>query len=296
MGRRWLFGVIALFLFVGVEQAAIACSSCGSGGDDPLILYPNEDYKLLVSASDESGLRNVAHNGKETLSFGVIRRQRYLAGFGFLTSRYSFVTLVVPYVVNHDQTRTKQGVGDPSLGFRYTFLTQSFENPWVPQVQWIAGYKPSTSRGTDGARDPYLLDVMGTGFDEWRTGLDIWNGMTLMQFGFSQIWVLPMEKETGGKKQKGGNKDSSTLTLGYTDLHWKIVTGLSRMRTAKRKTNDVLINASEQMQHNVFFTFDWKIDLMQMLRFTVVERGAYGRNINTAKGTAGTLTYMRAWQ
>lgn len=296
MGRRWLFGVFALWLSLGTEQAANACSSCGSGGDDPLILYPNEDYKLLVSASDESGLRNIRHDGKESRSFSVIRRQRYVAGFGLLTTRYSFATVVVPFVVNHDQTRTKEGFGDPSLGFRYTFLTQSFDAPWIPQVQWIAGYKPSTSRGTDGARDPFLLDVFGTGFDEWRTGFDVWNGMTPMQFGFSQVWVFPQAKHTAAGKQRGGLKDSSTLTVGYTDTHWKMVTGVSRMRAAKRLTDGELINASEQMQHNFFLTADWKIDLMQMLRFTIVERAAFGRNTNTAKGTAATLTYMRAWQ
>lgn len=127
---RLIWIVVASGLLWCGSTSAWACSSCGSGGDDPLILYPNEKLKFYTSATDESGLRNIRGDGVVSPSYGIIRRQKLLFAAGYLATFNSFFTLNIPYTINHSATRQRQGLSDIAVAWRYTFLPSSLATPY----------------------------------------------------------------------------------------------------------------------------------------------------------------------
>ena len=121
---------------------AYSCASCGSGGEDPLILYPNESDKILVGAARTAGLRNIDKNGSEATAGGPTERHAFTLAYGHSFSMRSFATLTLPMLRNAREGTAKTAMGDPSFATRYTLHMASLTNPWVPQVQILAGFKP----------------------------------------------------------------------------------------------------------------------------------------------------------
>ena len=64
MIRLAVVGVMMLLSFISTK--ALACASCGSGGDDPLILYPWEDFKIYAGFARSEGFTLLDAAGRES--------------------------------------------------------------------------------------------------------------------------------------------------------------------------------------------------------------------------------------
>src|SRR5690606_23275964 len=123
MIRRALLTLGALgALSAGFSTAAHACSSCGSGGADPLILYPNERWKIYTAFTRQGDFHNVSPKGKVTTNYGPTEKKSLTLSGGMLLTSRSFVTLTIPIAQNSRAGSTKTGVSDASLFARYTVI------------------------------------------------------------------------------------------------------------------------------------------------------------------------------
>lgn len=275
---------------------AYACASCGSGGDDPLILYPNESDKLLVAAARTAGLRNIDMNGSEATAGGPTERHAFTLAYGRSFSMRSFATLTLPMLRNAREGTAKTAVGDPSFATRYTLHMASLTNPWAPQVQILAGFKPGLARSIQETQDPKgLLDVFGTGFSEMRAGLDLWLAQFDQKVGMAQTFSLPLPSKFDGTTYTPGIISRSTLTLGYQWLHdAKTLVGINREQRGELRAAGTAIPNSDQLNYAIFTTQDWLPDEHSMFRLTLSQQAAFGKNKNTARSSTITVVYQRS--
>ena len=286
---------IAAFFWLNLPLA-YSCASCGSGGDDPLILYPNESDKILVAAARTAGLRNIDKNGSETTAGGPTERHAFTLAYGHSFSMRSFATLTLPMLRNAREGTAKTAVGDPSFATRYTLHMASLLEPWVPQVQILAGFKPGLARSIQETQDPKsLLDVFGTGFSEVRTGLDLWLAQFDQKVGMAQTFSFPLPSKFDGTTYTPGIISRSTLTLGYQWLHdAKTLVGINREQRGELRAAGTAIPNSDQLNYSLFTTQDWLPDENSMFRLTLSQQAAFGKNKNTARSSTITFAFQRS--
>lgn len=241
------------------EIPALACASCGSGGGDPLILYPNEDLKIFSSFGMQKITREVSTESKRGEVFGPDTKYPLVLSLGARLHTRSFVTLTSGYQFNVKKDRSGQGALDPSLLVRYTAVSQSFDEPWIPQIQGLLGYKLSTGRSIHTSRDKDLVDITSTGFDEGKIGIDLWHGMFDVKGGLAFLGILPQPRtESDGSKNEAGPIQRWTITGAYqlSDA-LKLTAGLNRQSSGKRRYENQSVDNSETLDHSGFLNMDF---------------------------------------
>lgn len=274
---------------------ALACASCGSGGDSPLILYPNEPYKVYAAAAFQAGFKTVTANGEARDDIGPAQRDTVTIAGGttFLTDW--FATLTVPYVTNARDGERRSGTGDPLLSLTWTVLPASILAPVQPQVQVTVAYKRSVSRSIYNADDPHLLDVYGTGFDEARAGVDLWWGASAWKAGCAAVALWPRERVYEGQELSPGKGVRATVTGGYGFYSaGKLIAGAVVERHGRRTSDGQAMPDSEEASNNIFVGGDAMINETQSVRVTLTRAAAFGRNQNATAVNGVTLAWMGA--
>ncbi|MBM4252361.1 MAG: hypothetical protein FJ146_10355 [Deltaproteobacteria bacterium] len=279
-----------------LSEAAFGCASCGSGGDDPLILYPNERDKTFLALGRTAGFRNINANGGLATAGGPLERENLTVAYGHSFSIRSFATVTVPTFRNVGEHDAVSGVGDPLVVTRYTLVMPDLTEPLVPQVQLIAGFKQSHARSVHDAQNTRdLLDVFGTGFSDARAGVDLWFGQYATKFGLAQTVAQPLSRSYDGIEYHPGLIARTTLTTGY---QWtsmvKTLVGANREQTRELRVGDTTVSNSGQINHSIFVTQDYYPSTSQLVRFTLSQQAAFGVNKNTARSNTFTVAYMHA--
>lgn len=281
---------------VALAQELLACASCGSGGDDPLILYPNESIKVYAGATRSFDFENINPDGSKATAGGPELKDALRFAVGKSLGLRSFATLTLSEIINRRDGRIKQGFSDPSLSGRYTIILATMTEPWVPQVQILAGYKSNRARSIRGARDPDLLDVYGSGFSEYRVGIDLWYGLSDVKFGTAYIRSFSEPKAYDDVTYKPGDISRLTVTTGYMWFSFlKTMVGVNRENQAPSYASAEKLPQSEKLTHSYFINQDVQVDYSNMLRFSFAQQAGLLKNRNTARYKTMGLAYTRSW-
>jgi hypothetical protein len=279
-------------LFQGAP--ALACASCGSGGGDPLILYPNEDLKFFGSFGLQKVTREVSTAGKRGEVFGPDTKYPLVLSLGARFNRRGFVTLTSGYQINTKEDKQGQGAIDPSFMVRYTVLSQSFDEPWIPQVQGLVGYKRSTGRSIHTSQDKDLIDITSSGFDEGKIGIDLWYGMFDFKGGLAFLGILPQPRtESDGSKNEAGNIQRWTVTGAYqlSDA-LKLSAGLNRQSSGTRRYEDQTVDDSETLDHSGFLNMDFMGYDTQSVRLGATKTALFSDDRLTTETYSFTLAFL----
>jgi len=274
-------------------STSLACASCGSGGDDPLILYPNQDWRFYLAASRSFGFKTVKSDGKLGEENAPTFKDAFTMAVGKAMTPTSFVTLTVPYLQNWKDGTYKRAYGDPIIATRWTLVTQDISDPRIPQVQWMASHRFAQARAQQEGTHPNRLDVFGSGVPESKLGLDLFQGMTDFKMGAAFSLLFPGERQLGGQASYPGLGSRSMVTLGYgkTQLG-KILLGITRDTRQNRKTNGVEVKGSRVIENGFFITTDAEITDSQMLRFTWSHKSSFWDSRNGSRNHAVTLAWL----
>lgn len=275
----------------------LACASCGSGGDDPLILYPNESSKAYVGMTRSGGFRTLGSEGDDSAAAGPTTKDTLTLSVGKSLSPTAFVTLTTPYVRNQRDGQTQGSLGDPSFAGRWTVVMPNIAQPWRPQVQVLASHKLGEARSLRETQSPGdLLDVFGTGFPEWRAGVDIWYGISAVKFGAAVVAAYPEARRYGEHRYQPGSAVRTTVTLGsaWTPM-FKTTAGINREERAAFLIDEELQPRSEQLNHAAFINQDAMLSPFDTVRLGCSRQAAFATNRNTARATNISLAYMRAF-
>ncbi len=279
-----------------VAMIVTACASCGSGGDAPLVLYPNETVKAYFALTRQDDFSVVDGAGVRGAEIGPQTKQTAVAAVGatFLTD--GFATLTLPRVENARDGRSDSGVGDPLLSVHWTIVQPSMLSPKKPQVQVFAAHKKAVGRSVYEAEDVSWLDVFGGGFDESRVGADLWWGSSTVKAGIAATVLSPHAREIDGVERRPGRGARATATVGYAfgELG-KVVAGTTVERRGKREAGGEAIKGSETVDNAVFLGGDVMVTATQAVRLTVSRSAAYGRNRNASSARGVTLAWLGAW-
>lgn len=294
------FNKILLVIFVGLAlpvDPALACASCGSGGDDPLILYPWEKWKVYAGFSLANDFVPIDAEGNPGRELAPDSRNVTTVSVGHSFSTRSFATVTAPYIVNKRGEYQRSSWGDPMVTGRYTIIQQDIAEEWIPQVQAIASLRAGQATSVYDYEDPARLDVFGSGVPEWRLGFDAWHGMFDGKAGFAQSITGPLRsRETEFGVVRNGVTYRSTVTLGYGfGDRGKILSGINREQTTKKSVDGELISNSDILSHSAFVTGDVKIEHQSMLRLTVARSAAFAQNRNASRADTVTLAMMRSF-
>jgi hypothetical protein len=291
--------VIYVFI-VGIyfsASIAIGCASCGSGGDDPLILYPNERLKFYAGVSQISHFKNVDPDGSLSTAGGPTSKQSLTTAGGFGFNPRSFMTLTIPFLQNSRGGNYRTSAGDPSVAGRYTIVMQSIDEPVLPQVQLIYGYKHAHSRSLRESRElKTQMDVFGTGFSEVRTGADVWFGITRVKPGISLLAVKPLNRSFNGRWYEPSFSSRLTGSIGYsTQDNLRFTAGTNREQRGITRVDGTPQSNTQQLNHSAFITSDWMMTGQQSMRLSISRQAAYGKNYNTAQSDSVSLAYMQSF-
>ena len=274
-------------------DVALACASCGSSGDDPLVMFPNESAKMLLSFSQVSGFRNIDSRGQESAAGGPDSKQSLGLSAGKAISHRSFVTLTGSVLKNVKGDQEKNSLGDPSLSGRYTLVMLSLDEIYTPQVQLSYGYKHQIAKGIRDSKERFLLDVGGTGFSDLRAGVDVWYGLWSIKPGIAFSVVNPIAKEIHGKTYDPGLIYRSTTSVSYlTDQNFKLGLGTNR----EYKTSIAIKNgiSTEAQLTNAWFA---SAELIQgsgsSVKFSLLNQGRIFENYNTARSISLTGSFIK---
>jgi hypothetical protein len=293
---RVLTLLLAIYL-ITVGERAFACASCGSGGDDPLILYPWENWKVYAGFSRSAGFVLVDAAGREGLQLAPDTRNTTTMSVGRSFSNRLFSTLTAPYIVNKRRSYERSGWGDPMVTARYTLVTQDISVDWQPQVQVITAVRSGKATSVYDYEDPALLDVFGSGVPEARLGLDVWHGMFDWKGGFAQTFTSPLaSRRSQIGDVRNGLTMRSTVTLGYG---WgdqgKVLIGVNREQTTAKNIDGKAWDGSDVLSNSVFMSVDGKVQHDNTVRLTIARTAAFGAARNTSRSDSVTMALMRAF-
>jgi hypothetical protein len=295
MVRLVVAGIVMLLSLI--SPRALACASCGSGGDDPLILYPWENFKIYAGFARSEGFTLLDTAGRESFQLAPDARNTTTISVGHTFSNRLFSTLTAPYIVNKRDSYERSGWGDPMMTVRYTILTQDISVDWQPQIQAIAAVRSGNATSVYDYRDPAMLDVFGSGVPEGRLGIDVWHGMFDWKAGFAQTVTAPLAaRRSQIGEVKNGVALRSTLTIGYgwSDLG-KVIFGVNREQTTKKTIDGEAWANSDTLAHSAFLSADAKIEQHSNVRLTVSRVAAFGAARNTSRSDTVTMAVMRAF-
>lgn len=282
--------------FAIVGQVALSCASCGSGGDDPLILYPWEAWKVYGGFSHTDSFIPIDAQGEIARELGPESRNTTTFSFGHTFNPRLFATLTAPYIVNRRDSYERSGWGDPMVTGRFTVIPQDVSMEWKPQVQILAAYRQAAATSVYDYEDPARLDVFGSGVSEGRIGVDVWQGMSDFKMGFAQAATLPLEaRKTDFGTIRPGVAFRSTFTAGYGWLdRAKFLLGVNREQTRTKNLDGQILPDSDILSHSVFCSADAKFERHSSIRVTASRTAAFGTNKNTNRNDTVTVALMRA--
>ncbi|NBW80821.1 hypothetical protein EBR21_03620, partial [bacterium] len=206
-------GLIAASLSPSQAQA---CASCGSGSDDPLVLWPNEELKTYVGFSSSSRFEAVDTQGKFGKESGPKSRDALTFAVGKAMRNDVFVTLTLPVQQNRLEGSSLRSLGDPILAARWSWWMPDFTEPLRPQIQLMTSYKVAHAKSLQESTRPDLLDAFGTGIPELKLGVDAFWGMNTFKGGFAVAGLFPEERKLGRTTVFPGNGLRATTTVGYS--------------------------------------------------------------------------------
>lgn len=281
---------------IGINaSSALGCASCGSGGDDPMILYPNERNKLYFGLSRSSNFQNVDSDGALSTAGGPEVKEAATLSYGHGFTPRSFATITLPFMRNVLGDSAETSPGDPSLAGRYTLVMQSMAEPLVPQVQVVAGYKYAQATSIHDSKElKTQIDVFGTGFSEAKAGVDVWYGQSDVKLGAAHTIIAPQERSFDGVSYQPGIGHRSTLSVGYSVGILKGTIGANRERRGALRVDGVEQGSSKLVNNSAFVTAELMATSMDIVRMTVARQAAFGKNQNTARSNALSIAYMRS--
>ncbi len=287
--------LLSLALF---SSYALPCASCGSGGDDPLILYPNEKWKLYLGESRTFNYKNISSKGEYVTAGGVTSKDQLTFSSGVSFSERAFSTIAVPMILNHVEQGSRFAFGDPSLAARYTFVLPSIADPvFLPQVQLIAGYKQAISRSIRETLAPKtLVDVFGTGFSEAKLGVDVWYGLYDFKLGMAWTLVQPFSRTFGDGSYSPSLGNRLTFTLGYQwNYSLRTTAGINRDYKGTLSKDGETLAESDQLNYGFFMTQDLLAWDGYTFRLSYARQAALLTNRNTSQIDSLSLACMKAF-
>lgn len=288
----------ASILLAGIgftASSALGCASCGSGGDDPMILYPNERNKLYFGLSRSSNFQNVDSDGTLSTAGGPEVKEAATLSYGHGFTPRSFATITLPFIRNVLDDSTETSPGDPSVAGRYTVVMQSIAEPLLPQVQVVAGYKHAQATSIHDTQElKTQIDVFGTGFSEAKAGVDVWYGQGDVKLGAAHTIIAPQERSFDDVSYQPGIGHRSTLSVGYSVGVLKGTIGANRERRGPLRVDGVEQDSSKQLNNSAFVTTEWMATPMDVVRMTVARQAAFGQNQSTARSNSLSIAYMRS--
>ena len=296
MVRQFFVAGVVMLLSV-VSSRALACASCGSGGDDPLILYPWESFKIYAGFARSSGFTLLDTAGRESFQLAPDARNTTTISVGHTFSNRLFSTVTAPYIVNKRDSYERSGWGDPMVTTRYTIIAQDISVDWQPQVQAITALRAGNATSVYDYSDPALLDVFGSGVPEGRLGIDVWHGMFDWKAGFAQTVTVPLSaRRSQIGEVRNGLSLRSTLTMGYGwgDLG-KVIFGVNREETTNKTIDGTAWSNSDTLAHSAFLSADAKIEQHSNVRLTISRVAAFGAARNTNRSDTVTMALTRAF-
>lgn len=288
--------LVFTFLCLLYAELAFPCASCGSGGEEPLVLYPNEKHKFYFGMTRSGNFENTDASGNtHAVERGAKSKTHLQVSYGISLNQRSFLTLGVPLIANAHSSRTVYGHGDPVISGRYTVLPMHITREYIPQVQILAAFKPSLAKSVHESKDQDALDVFANGYTQYRVGLDIWSGMTWLQYGIAQSITLSLPKKVDGRNLENGTESLTTFSLGHTFTEMgKIVVGISRLFTDQKKEDSQAVANSEIVNHSVFLTGEYFVDSESTVRMTLARQAAAFQNKNTLASDSLTVAYIKS--
>jgi hypothetical protein len=158
----------------------------------------------------------------------------------------------------------------------------------------LAAYKHSVApslRSTD--YEKTLIDVRGSGFNEVRSGLDVWWGQGDIKLGFAEMLTYSVARRYDNVSYQPGLIRRSTVTTGYQwNIHGKILFGANLELKERLRSDGEAISDSEQQNMSLFLTQDWQFQDLSSIRGTVSKQAAFGANRNTARFVSMTIGYF----
>lgn len=269
---------------------SFACASCGSGGDDPLVLYPNEATKFYLGVTQLRNLQTLDSRGEVSSLDDERQRMIHTLAVGQRWRPDFFATGSLNYWRNSSNDRSRDQWSDPRFSLHWIPLLQSLDEPWKPQWKLVFSFKPGLSPGIQESRDRQQLDVFGSGFDEYSLVTDIWYGMSTWKWGLAQSYVYVAPKRLQGEQLQNGYRARSTLNLGTNySQRGRIVAGLLREYQGASKYEGVSNRGSEVINYAFFLTFDFRLRPQSLVTLTLSDRGRIFRNRNGIRSTSWTL-------
>ncbi len=288
------------FYFVLFTPKSYSCASCGSGGDDPLILYPNENWKIYSALLKTSGFRLVKIDGEYGEQIGPDTKYQAQVSFGKRWTGNLFTTIFIPFVRNQFQGESVQGFGDPVLSARYTLFQQDFTQEYLPQIQILGAFNRSMSRSITESRDDNLLDIFGSGYSQFKTGVDIWWGLTAVQFGTAYVRGYSFPKTDSEIILQPGLEHRLTATIGQSFSNFgKYSLGINRLWNDKVKLDGEEVSSSEKNNYSSFTTLDFFLDESSTVRLSASKQGGFLRNYLVYRNSTDSITlslgYFKSW-
>jgi len=285
--------LLASLLMAG--RQAWACSSCGSGGADPVILNPYENHKLYLGLSLQSGFQDVDQHGNRRKSYGPKQKQSVDIAFAQRLLPRMFMSAVANFGRNVHGSQSEVQNGDMTLNARVNLVQPNIAEPLIPQVQMMVGHRRAIARSIYDQRREFGLDVFGAGYDETYVGTDVWYGMSTIMVGGSLIFGFPESATTDAGSVNPGKMQRWIGTLGgLIREEVKLIGGVIQEQRGGFQLDGVDQPASDRMSHDLFATMETLYVEGSNYRLTFNRRSAFGENRNAVQANVVTLAWMRA--
>lgn len=292
-----LFFLSFAWAVASLSQSIYACASCGSGGDDPMVLYPGEAWKAYLGMARTGDIESIDQSGRVAASYQPTVRNTTTVAMGHSFSQRLFVTGTANYIVNRRDEYDRSAWGDPLATARYTLLQQTMADEWIPQVQFLASYRPGNATSKYDQVDPAGLDVFGNGLPEGRVGFDIWHGMSQWKGGLAQTVTVPIGvRQTDFGVVKPGIAFRSTATVGHTlGETAKVLGGINREQVTKTSIDQVAQEESDIVSYGLFGSIDVTVERQSNVRFTWTKNSAVFANRNSVRSQTFAMALMRTF-
>ncbi|SMF28696.1 hypothetical protein [Pseudobacteriovorax antillogorgiicola] len=287
--------IIGLGIGLLAYQQSLACSSCGSGAADPIILFPNENYKFYLGLSDQRGFRDYNADGELVDSFGPDVKQRLTLSGGLRLSAAMTLSLTSGWQRNTKGNREDSGQTDPLFAWRYNIISQSFTSPLRPQVQVVASHKLAVGRSIHDSSALNMIDVFGSGFKESSAGVDLWFGNLPFKFGGTVLYTHVHDARHNDTQLQPGARWTRILTLGTVAWNTKFIGGLIAMDQGGIKDDGQRVARSDRYQRDLFVTIETLSLPWGNLRLNLVRQGMFEPGKNSIQAQSLTISYMRGF-
>lgn len=282
---------------ISLPSHAWACASCGSGSDDPLVLWPNEELKTYVGVSTSSRFETVDPQGKYGQESGPKSRDAFTFAVGKALRHDFFFTLTLPVQQNRLEGSSLRSLGDPMIAARWSWWMPDFSEPLRPQIQMMTSYKLAHSKSLQETTRPDLLDAFGTGIPELKLGIDTFWGMGTVKGGVALAGLFPEERKLGRTTVFPGNGLRATSTVGFSlGGDNKMIGGLVREMRENRRNDGQRVEKSEVLSHSIFVTLDWSPAQHNMLRLSLTDKGRVLENRNMIAASSLSFAWLATWE